>query len=68
MPANGETCTITTNPDIPVEVALSLMKQEEAQYDLLPPDQKRLRLIHGVMIMKDDVRKDIVNRITPFFL
>lgn len=55
MPANGETCTITTNPDIPLDISLPLLKKEEAEYDQQPPDPKRQRLIHGVMIMKDNV-------------
>jgi len=57
MPANGETCTITTKPDIPVEISLPLVKKEETEYDLQPPDPKRQRLLHGVMIMKDNKLK-----------
>ena len=59
MPANGETCTITTDPDIPVDVSLALVKKEEIEYDLQPPDPKRQRLIHGVLMMKDDVMLNI---------
>lgn len=55
MPANGETSKIITKPDIPVEIALPLVKKEESEYDLHPPDPKRQRLLHGVMIMKDNV-------------
>jgi len=55
MPANGETCEIITNPDIPLEIALPLIEKEEKEYDQLPPDPKRQRLIHGILIMKDNV-------------
>jgi integrator complex subunit 11 len=54
MPANGETCTITANPDIPVDIQLSIVKKEQAEYDLQPPDPKRQRLIHGVLIMNEE--------------
>ncbi|KAG8222295.1 hypothetical protein J437_LFUL001837 [Ladona fulva] len=53
-PANGETCVITTMPDIPVDVSLSLLKEEAAIHDRLPPDPKRQRLIHGVLVMKEN--------------
>lgn len=55
MPANGETCTIKTNPDIPVDIQLSIVKKEKTEYCLQPPDPKRQRLIHGVLIMNEKV-------------
>jgi len=63
MPANGETCTITTDPDIPVDVQVSIMKKEEAEYDSRPPvkAQKRQRLIHGILIVKEDVRVGLLS-------
>jgi hypothetical protein len=60
MPANGETCAITTNPDIPLDISLPLIEKEEKEYDQLPPDPKRQRLIHGVLIMKEDVRRFLI--------
>lgn len=54
MPANGETCTITTPVKIPVDASLSLLKAEAKRYNTLPPDPKRRRLIHGVLVMKDN--------------
>jgi integrator complex subunit 11 len=60
MPANGETCSITTNPDIPLDISLPLIEKEEKEYDQLPPDPKRQRLIHGVLIMKEDVRRFLI--------
>ncbi|XP_046396864.1 integrator complex subunit 11 [Ischnura elegans] len=53
-PANGETCLINTVPDIPVDVSLSLLKEEAVIYNRLPPDPKRQRLIHGVLVMKEN--------------
>ncbi|XP_071451112.1 integrator complex subunit 11 [Hetaerina americana] len=53
-PANGETCLINSVPDIPVDVSLSLLKEEAAIHDRLPPDPKRQRLIHGVLVMKEN--------------
>ncbi|XP_053572186.1 LOW QUALITY PROTEIN: integrator complex subunit 11-like [Bombina bombina] len=52
MPANGETCTITTNPNIPVDISLGLLKKECALS--LAPDCKKPRLMHGTLIMKDN--------------
>ena len=30
MPANGETVTVTTNPSVPVDISLNLLKREMA--------------------------------------
>lgn len=30
MPANGETVTVTTNPCVPVDISLNLLKREMA--------------------------------------
>lgn len=30
MPANGETVSVTTNPSVPVDISLSLLKREMA--------------------------------------
>ncbi|XP_028663570.1 integrator complex subunit 11 [Erpetoichthys calabaricus] len=52
MPANGETTTITTNPNIPVDISLSLLKRESVPGAL--PDPKKPRIMHGTLIMKDN--------------
>lgn len=52
MPFNGETATIVTNPNIPVDISLGLLKKESALS--LVPDAKKPRLMHGTLIMKDN--------------
>ncbi|XP_068096702.1 integrator complex subunit 11 [Hyperolius riggenbachi] len=52
MPFNGETATITTNPNIPVDISLGLLKKETALS--LVPDCKKPRLMHGTLILKDN--------------
>ncbi|NXJ05289.1 INT11 protein, partial [Odontophorus gujanensis] len=52
MPANGETTTIFTNPSIPVDISLGLLKRETAIGPL--PDAKKPKLMHGTLIMKDN--------------
>ncbi|XP_026478792.1 integrator complex subunit 11 [Ctenocephalides felis] len=52
-PANGETCVISTPVKIPIDVSLPLLKAEAKRYSAQPPDPKRRRLIHGVLIMKE---------------
>uniref|UniRef100_A0A8B9FJV2 Integrator complex subunit 11 n=2 Tax=Australaves TaxID=3073809 RepID=A0A8B9FJV2_9PSIT len=52
MPANGETTTIFTNPSIPVDISLGLLKRETA-IGLLP-DVKKPKLMHGTLMMKDN--------------
>jgi len=54
MPANGETCVISTPVKIPVDASVSLLKAEARSYNAQPPDPKRRRLIHGVLVMKDN--------------
>uniref|UniRef100_A0A4W4DVE5 Integrator complex subunit 11 n=1 Tax=Electrophorus electricus TaxID=8005 RepID=A0A4W4DVE5_ELEEL len=53
MPANGETTTVTTNPSVPVDISLNLLKREMALGGPLP-DPKRPRTMHGTLIMKDN--------------
>ncbi|XP_055908958.1 integrator complex subunit 11 isoform X4 [Eupeodes corollae] len=54
MPANGETCIINTPVKIPVDASLSLLKAETKMYNAQPPDPKRRRLVHGVLVMKEN--------------
>ncbi|XP_067617783.1 integrator complex subunit 11 [Eurosta solidaginis] len=53
-PANGETCVISTPVKIPVDASVSLLKAEARIYNAQPPDPKRRRLIHGILVMKDN--------------
>ncbi|NXK92914.1 INT11 protein, partial [Formicarius rufipectus] len=52
MPANGETTTILTNPSIPVDISLGLLKREAAIGPV--PDAKKPKLMHGTLLMKDN--------------
>ncbi|KDR15001.1 integrator complex subunit 11 [Zootermopsis nevadensis] len=53
MPANGETCVVSTSMTIPLDVSLKLLKTEAQKHNSLPPDPKRPRVMHGVLVMKD---------------
>ncbi|KAI4467114.1 cleavage and polyadenylation specificity factor family member [Holotrichia oblita] len=53
-PANGETCIINTPVKVPIDVSLSLLKAEARKFNSLPPDPKRRRIIHGVLVMRDN--------------
>ncbi|NXF09229.1 INT11 protein, partial [Smithornis capensis] len=52
MPANGETTSIFTNPSIPVDISLGLLKREAAIGPV--PDAKKPKLMHGTLLMKDN--------------
>ncbi|XP_074832076.1 integrator complex subunit 11 [Carettochelys insculpta] len=52
MPANGETMTLFTSPNIPVDISLGLLKRETTIG--LMPDSKKPKLMHGTLIMKDN--------------
>lgn len=52
-PANGETCVISTPLKIPIDCSLQLLKNEAKIYNMLPPDPKRRRLMHGILVMKE---------------
>ncbi|KAK5623429.1 Integrator complex subunit 11 [Crenichthys baileyi] len=56
MPANGETVTMTTNPSVPVDMSLNLLKREMALGGPLP-DPKKPRAMHGTLIMKENSLK-----------
>uniref|UniRef100_A0A673Z768 Integrator complex subunit 11 n=1 Tax=Salmo trutta TaxID=8032 RepID=A0A673Z768_SALTR len=51
-PSNGETTTVITNPSVPVDISLNLLKREMALGSPLP-DPKKPRTMHGTLIMKD---------------
>lgn len=53
MPANGETTTVGTNPSVPVDISLHLLKREMALGGPLP-DPKKPRAMHGTLIMKEN--------------
>ncbi|XP_077367958.1 integrator complex subunit 11 isoform X1 [Festucalex cinctus] len=52
MPANGETTAVTTNPKVPVDMSLNLLKREMTLGGPLP-DPKKARIMHATLIMKD---------------
>lgn len=52
-PANGETCIIKTPLRIPIECSLQLLKNEAKSYNAKPPDPKRRRFVHGILVMKE---------------
>ena len=54
MPANGETAVIPGRATVPARVSVSLLKKEAALYARQPPDAKRARLLHGVMVLRAD--------------
>ncbi|KAJ0064804.1 hypothetical protein NL108_015287, partial [Boleophthalmus pectinirostris] len=56
MPANGETATVMTNPSVPVDISLNLLKREMAVGGPLP-DLKKPRTMHGTLIMKENSLK-----------
>ena len=59
MPANGETATIKTPMTITASVSTKLLREEEERFDARSNEQaiKRPRLIHGVLVMKDNKLK-----------
>ncbi|XP_078095022.1 integrator complex subunit 11 [Mustelus asterias] len=52
MPANGETAAIVTNPNIPVDISLGLLKGDSTLGPV--PDPKKPKLMHGTLIIKDN--------------
>ncbi|XP_072334330.1 integrator complex subunit 11 isoform X2 [Scyliorhinus torazame] len=52
MPANGETVAIVTNPNIPVDISLGLLKGDSTLGPV--PDPKKPKLMHGTLIIKDN--------------
>ncbi|XP_059511635.1 integrator complex subunit 11 [Stegostoma tigrinum] len=52
MPANGETASIVTNPNIPVDISLGLLKGDSSLGPV--PDSKKPKLMHGTLIIKDN--------------
>lgn len=51
-PANGETVTIETKHNIPVDISLKLLKREASMAGLSYPDPKKPRILHGALVMK----------------
>lgn len=52
-PANGETCSIPTPARVPVDASLALLKAEATRFAATPPDPKRRRRLHGVLVLRD---------------
>uniref|UniRef100_A0A665UQP7 Integrator complex subunit 11 n=1 Tax=Echeneis naucrates TaxID=173247 RepID=A0A665UQP7_ECHNA len=57
MPANGETVTVTTNPSVPVDISLNLLKREMALGGPLPdpkkPHDQILKLVSSEQALKE---------------
>ncbi|XP_071116237.1 integrator complex subunit 11-like [Haliotis cracherodii] len=51
-PANGETVNIDTQHNIPVDIALNLLKREASFTGSDPHDPKQPRTLHGALMMK----------------
>ncbi|GFR86819.1 integrator complex subunit 11-like [Elysia marginata] len=53
MPANGETSLIKTKHNLPIDTSLSLLKRQMVPAEESDePDPKRLRVLHGALLMK----------------
>ena len=39
---------------MPVDASLALLKAEAKKYSALPPDPKRRRLLHSVLMLRED--------------
>lgn len=59
FPANGETQIIKTPMKIPINVSAKLLKEEAKKHSALPPDPKRQRTLHGVLVLKDQDVKNM---------
>ena len=56
MPANGETSTIATHHNIPLDTALNLLKRQNvAAEGGDDPDPKHPKILHGALMMKGSV-------------
>lgn len=55
MPANGETVSIETTANIPIDVSLSLLKRKSDSTPESALDPKQPRIMHGALIMADNV-------------
>eukprot|EP00093_Oithona_nana_P008472 08472.XXX_530872_532799_1 [CDS] Oithona nana genome sequencing. len=59
MPANGETATIMTPMTVAASVSTKLLREESERFDARTDEEafKRPRLLHGVLVMKDNKLK-----------
>ena len=59
MPANGETATIPTPMTVAASVSTKLLREESERFDARNDEDafKRPRLLHGVLVMKDNKLK-----------
>ncbi|XP_065559431.1 integrator complex subunit 11-like isoform X2 [Artemia franciscana] len=55
MPANGETAVIKTALPVHAVIDQGLLMKCKQKYEMNPPDPKRPCLVHGVLVVKDDV-------------
>jgi len=59
MPANGETATIMTPMTVAASVSTKLLREESERFDSRTDEEafKRPRLLHGILVMKDNKLK-----------
>ncbi|KAH3817295.1 hypothetical protein DPMN_118828 [Dreissena polymorpha] len=55
-PANGETVTIETQHNIPVDISLNLLKREASLKGLDVPDPKKARILQGALVMRGNLQ------------
>lgn len=60
MPANGETAVIKTALPVRAVIDQGILMQSKQKYEMNPPDPKRPCLVHGVLVVKDDVSGPLV--------
>lgn len=60
MPANGETAVIKTALPVHAVIDQGLLMKCKQKYEMNPPDPKRPCLVHGVLVVKDDVSGPLV--------
>ncbi|XP_065583848.1 integrator complex subunit 11-like isoform X4 [Artemia franciscana] len=58
MPANGETAVIKTALPVRAVIDQGLLMKSKQKYEMNPPDPKRPCLVHGVLVVKDDLNNN----------
>lgn len=53
-PANGETVSIPTNPNVPLDISIGLLKRESKLAEMNFPDPKRQHIMHSVLLVKEN--------------
>jgi len=60
MPANGETAVIKTALPVRAVIDQGILMQSKQKYEMNPPDPKRPCLVHGVLVVKDDLSGPLI--------